>query len=134
LEEFQECLALSNQAINLKPDFRDALLGKVMCLTYLARHEEAIATAWQLLKLGYYYLGETNYWLAWNFHALNQLDDAWQHIEQAKKYLIGWNEVYSLAGKIALDQNNLSEAGKSLFSRGKLENFSHLLSAGRRML
>ncbi|OQX53166.1 MAG: hypothetical protein B5M54_07480 [Candidatus Aminicenantes bacterium 4484_214] len=120
LEEFQECLALSNQAINLKPDFRDALLGKVMCLSYLARHEEAIATAWQLLELGYYYLGETNYWLAWNFHALNQLDDAWQHIEQAKKYLIGWNEVYSLAGKIALDQNNLSEAEKNFKEALKL--------------
>lgn len=133
LEEFEECLNLNNKAINLKPDFRDALLGKVMCLTYLARHEEAIATALKLLELGYYYLGETHYWLARNFHALDQLDEAWEHIEKAKKYLIGWNEVHSLAGEIALAQNNLSEAENNFKEAMKLDptDCSSIFSLGK---
>jgi|Deesub1362B_J571_1020462.scaffolds.fasta_scaffold00006_194 tetratricopeptide (TPR) repeat protein len=113
LEEFDECLKLNELAIALKSDFRDALLGKVMCLTYLDRSEEAIATAQKLLDLGFYYLGEAHYWMARNYHELKKLAEAWQHIEDAKRYLIGWNEIHALAGTIALDQNNLEEAEKN---------------------
>lgn len=113
LEEFEACLELNEVALKLKPEFRDALLGKVMCLTFLGRHEEAISTAQQLLDLGFYYLGEAHYWRARNFHELKNLTQAWQEITEAKNYLIGWNEVHALAGEIALDQNNLSEAEKN---------------------
>lgn len=113
LEEFETCLELNEAALKLKPEFRDALLGKAMCLTYLGRHEEAIVAAQQLLDLGFYYQGEAHYWMARNFHELKKLTEAWQHIEEAKRYLIGWNEVHALAGEIALDQNNLEKAEKN---------------------
>ncbi|MBN2246691.1 MAG: tetratricopeptide repeat protein [Candidatus Aminicenantes bacterium] len=110
LEEFEKCLEFNEKALMIAPKYRDALLGKGISLSFLGRQEEAIAVFNTLLKLGYYYIGESYYWTAWNQHLLGQLDEAWQNIETSKNYLIGHYEVHSLAGAIALDKGSLEEA------------------------
>ena len=55
-------------------------------------------------------MGEAHYWLAWNQNELGELESAWENIETSKKYLIGHGQVYSLAGTIAFNQENLDVA------------------------
>jgi tetratricopeptide (TPR) repeat protein len=109
-EELDKSLEYYEKSIKMAPNYRDALLGKAICLSYLGRHQEAIETCNIILTLGKYYLGETHYWLAWNQNELGELENAWENIENSKKYLIGYGQVYSLAGTIAFNQKNLDEA------------------------
>ena len=110
LEEFEKCLEFNEKALEIAPKYRDALLGKGISLSFLGRHEEAIAVFNTLLELGYYYIGESYYWTAWNQHLLGQLDEAWHNAETSKNYLIGHYEVHSLAGAIAFDKGSLDDA------------------------
>src|SRR5204862_6820768 len=48
-EEFDRALEMYEATLGLEPRAVDALLGKVRALTFLKRHEQAIATADQLL-------------------------------------------------------------------------------------
>jgi len=110
LEEFEKCLEFNQKALEIAPKYRDALLGKGISLSFLGRNEEAIAVFNTLLELGYYYIGESYYWTAWNQHVLGKLDEAWQNVETSKNYLIGHYEVHSLAGAIAFDKGSLIDA------------------------
>lgn len=110
LEEFEKCLELNDAALQTAPHFRDALMGRMICLSFLNRHTEAIDTCTEILDLGNYYMGEAHYWKAWNLRALNRLDEAWINAETAKKYLIGHHELTFLAGTIAFDQKRIDLA------------------------
>jgi len=118
-EELDLSLEYYEQAIKMAPNYRDALLGKVICLSFLGRHHEAIEACNIMLALGNYYLGESHYWLAWNQNELGELENAWENIENSKKYLIGYGQVYSLAGTIAFNQKNLDEAENNFFEACK---------------
>lgn len=109
-EEFDKCLEFNEKALEIAPKYRDALLGKGISLSFLGRHDEAIAVFNTLLELGYYYIGESYYWTAWNQHILGKLDEAWENVETSKNYLIGHYEVHSLAGAIAFDKGSLQDA------------------------
>jgi tetratricopeptide (TPR) repeat protein len=113
LEEFEKCLELNSRVLQAAPRYRDALMGKAVCLSFLNRHEEALEVCSTLLELGSYYMGEAHYWKAWNLKDLNRLDEAWVNIETAKKYLIGHHEVFFLSGVIAFNQKNLQVAEKN---------------------
>jgi tetratricopeptide (TPR) repeat protein len=110
MEEFETCLEYNQKALDLAPFYRDALLGKAMCLGYMGRHEEALPELERMLELGKYYIGETYYWLAWNLKELERYEEAAPHIEAAKRYLIGHHEVMSLSGIIAYHLGELQEA------------------------
>jgi len=110
LEEYEKCLEFNEKALLIAPKYRDALLGKGISLSFLGRHQEAIDVFNSLLELGYYYIGESYYWTAWNQHVLGKLDEAWQNVETSKNYLIGHYEVHSLAGAIAFDKGSLDDA------------------------
>lgn len=118
-EELDKSLEYYEKAIKMAPNYRDALLGKAMCLSYLGRHQEAIETCNIILTLGKYYLGETHYWLAWNQNELGELENAWESIENSKKYLIGYGQVYSLAGNIAFNREKIDEAEKNFLEACK---------------
>jgi len=118
-EELDKSLEYYEKSIKMAPNYRDALLGKAMCLSYLGRHREAIETCNVILTLGKYYLGETHYWLAWNQNELGELENAWENIENSKKYLIGYGQVYSLAGTIAFNQKEIDEAEKNFLEACK---------------
>jgi tetratricopeptide (TPR) repeat protein len=113
-EELDTGLNFYEKTLALDPVYRDALLGKAMCLSFLGRHQEAIDVCNLIIALGKYYLGESHYWLAWNLNELRQWEKAWENIEYSKKYLIGHSEVFFLAGLIAFNQNRLDVSEKNL--------------------
>ena len=118
-EELDVSLEYYEKAIKMAPNYRDALLGKAICLSYLGRHHEAIEVCNIMLALGNYYLGESHYWLAWNQNELGELENAWENIGNSKKYLIGYGQVYSLAGTIAFNQKEIDEAEKNFLEACK---------------
>ena len=66
-EDWASALAAFDQALTLLPSHPDALLGRVISLSNLDRHEEAIASATQLIDGGRWHLGQAFYWRAWNY-------------------------------------------------------------------
>lgn len=110
-EEFERAIDFYDKTLDLSPDYREAMLGKAICLTYLGRNAEAMALLNKLLGLGYYLLGESHFWLAWNLNDLGRLEEAQTHIEQAKK-LLGQGQVFTLSGLIAqgLGQDDRAKA------------------------
>ena len=121
MEEFKTCLEYNNLALQLAPAYRDAILGKAMCLSYMGRHEEAIENLDNMIELGKYYMGETYYWLAWNQNELEQLDKARTNITKSRDFLIGHYEVSLLDGIIAYKQKHLDDA-KDNFKEALLLN------------
>jgi tetratricopeptide (TPR) repeat protein len=101
LRYYDETLAVKNA-------HEHALLGRTICLTYLKRPEEAIATATQMIGASMF-LSEAYYWRAMNRRALQQLDLARSDIERAKAFLRS-GAILQLAGLIELDQNDLDPA------------------------
>lgn len=104
-EEFEEALRLYDQALAVVADHRQALLGRIISLSNLERHQEAIGVCDTLVGLGTWYLGPAHYWRAWNLHELRLLDQAWDAIEAAKRYL-QTADIFELSGIIAFDRNN----------------------------
>ncbi len=120
LEEMEECLEYNQKILQLSQDYRDALLGKAICLSYLGRSEEAIKALNRILELSTYLMGETYYWLAWNRNELEYYQQAWEDIENAKKYLIGHHEVFTLAGIIAFGMGHWEDSKKEFMEAIRL--------------
>jgi len=113
-EELERSLEFYEKTLVLAPDYRDALLGKAICLSYLGRNQEAIAVCEKLLDLGFWLIGESYYWLAWNQHELKDNEAAALNIEQAKNRLPTSTEVFMLSGLVALERGDLAKAERDL--------------------
>ena len=89
-----------------------AHLGRLMCLSYLTRHEEAIAEASGMIatKIN---VGEAYYWRAWNKRETNQLPAARADSDIMKTLLFN-GRVMTLAGQIEHDVDDLPVAEKDL--------------------
>ncbi len=111
-EEYETGIETFDRALALSPEDRDALLGKAVCLASLDRHEESIAALDRIVSLGFFLLGESHYWLAWNKHELGRNADALAEIDQAKGRLPTNSEVFSLAGTVAFEMEELERAEK----------------------
>jgi tetratricopeptide (TPR) repeat protein len=111
-EEFDKSLEFYDLALAVSLEYRDALLGKAICLSYLGRHEDAVQVLDRMLDLGYWLLGEAHFWIAWNLHELHRDDEALRHVDEAKGRLPTNSEVFSLAGTIALDLGQDGRAEK----------------------
>ncbi len=120
-EELEKSLDFYDKALSMAPEFREALLGKAICLSYLERHEEATEVCNEILRLGGFYLGDTYYWLSWNQNELEKLAEAWESIEKSKPYLIGYSQVFSLAGVIAYKKGEKDVAEKNFQEALKLD-------------
>jgi tetratricopeptide (TPR) repeat protein len=114
IEELEACLEWNEKALALLPTYRDALLGKGLCLGYLGKNEEALAVLGRLLELGTYYLGEGHYWTAWNLNELQRFEEARKAIDAAKVFLVNYSDVEALSGIIAYRQGRLDDAEKDL--------------------
>jgi len=114
MEETEACLEWNEKALALLPTYRDALLGKGICLGGLGRTEEALAVFDRLLELGTYYMGEGHYWRAWNLNDLGRFEEARKAVESAKVFLVDVVDVHTLSGIIAYRQGRLEEAEKDL--------------------
>lgn len=113
-EELEKSLEFYHKTLAIAPEYRDALLGKAICLSYLGRPAEAIAVCEKIIGLGYWLLGESHYWLAWNQHELKDNKAAGLSIEEAKGRLPTSSEVFTLSGLIALEEGDLPKAEKDL--------------------
>ena len=111
-EELDRSLEFYRKTLEILPEYRDALLGQAICLSYMKRYDEAIVVLDRMLALGYWLLGESYYWLAWNKHELERDAEALTDIDQAKGRLPTNSEVFSLAGTIGLDLGELARAEK----------------------
>jgi tetratricopeptide (TPR) repeat protein len=112
LEEVERALEFYEKTLEILPNYRDALLGKAICLSTLGRPEEAIAVCQQIIALGYWLLGESYYWMAWNQHELKDYAAAEMNIEQSKGRLPTSAEVFTLSGLIAMEREDLAKAEK----------------------
>jgi tetratricopeptide (TPR) repeat protein len=109
-EEFERSLDYYDKTLALAPGYRDAILGKAISLSYLGRYHDAVEVLNKNTELGFYLLGESHYWLAWNYSELKDLNRAQANIEQSKPRLPTNSEVYGLAGTIALNRGELDRA------------------------
>ena len=114
MEETENCLEYNDKALALLPTYRDALLGRGLCLGYLGRNDEALAVLARLLELGTYYIGEAHFWTAWNLNELGRLEEARRAIDSAKVFLVGVSDVTTLSGIVAYRQGRLDDAEKDL--------------------
>lgn len=111
-EDFPRALEFYNRTLALSPDDPDALAGTIRALTYVNRHDEAIAAADRLLAIGRN-PGEAHYWRAMNFARLRQDDQAWTDIEEAAKGLAN-ADVPKLAGIVAINRRDFATARQRL--------------------
>jgi tetratricopeptide (TPR) repeat protein len=132
-EEFDKGLDFFERTLALSPEYRDALLGKAICLSSLGKYVEAVGTLNRIVELGFYMLGESHYWLAWNYHGLKDNDEAQAHIEESKGRLPTNSEVFGLAGTIALEKGQLDRAEKEYLEalRYNGRNTEALFNLGR---
>jgi tetratricopeptide (TPR) repeat protein len=111
-EEFPRALDFYDQTLSLVPDLPEALLGRVRALTYLARHEEAIAAADPLIAAAQR-RGDAYYWRAFNKTTLGRHSEAWADIELAATFRENI-EIPKLAGVIAVKRRALDLARRRL--------------------
>jgi tetratricopeptide (TPR) repeat protein len=110
----KKALARFDETVALRPTHENGWLGRTECLSYLGRHDEAIAAATHMLEIGAK-PAEAYYWRAWNWRELHHLETARQDIETAKH--LGFQaDVYRLAGMIEHDQDDLDPAEGDLQS------------------
>lgn len=102
-------LALYDDALAVRPSQRDALLGRTITLTYLARRDEAIDTATRMIDLGTWHLGQAYYWRALNRYHTSHLDLGAADVTVARRLLVN-DDLMTLSGMIAYDQNRPKDA------------------------
>jgi tetratricopeptide (TPR) repeat protein len=107
--DFAASLASFDRILVLKPAHVDARLGRVRTLTYLARADEAIKAATELIDLGMWHVGDAYYWRAWNIYQTHRLEPAWADVQHAMR-LRANTAVYALAGSIAYARKDLDTA------------------------
>ena len=105
---YADALAQFDRVLSAGPD-QAALLGRAKALSYLRRHEEAIAAVDESLKDSRTNPGEKYYWRAWNRLQMGQaqpaLDDAMSALNAMRN-----SQVYNLAGMAAFSLTRLAES------------------------
>ena len=112
-EEWAEALEAYEAALKLVPTHRDALLGRVVTLSHLSRHDDAIAAATRVIELGSWFTGEAYYWRAWNEYHLTRMDEAREDTDRAKG-LMHHASVLVLSGMIEWHERRLDESEAEL--------------------
>lgn len=105
----EPALATYDAVIALVPEHRGALLGRVLALTYLDRHDEAVVAATRIIDLGTYLLSDAYYWRALNRYELKAIEKAWADITVALTLQVNTN-VHTLAGLVAYARKQLDTA------------------------
>ncbi len=83
-EEWEDALEAYDAALAAVPTHRDALLGRTVSLSRLARHPEAMATATTLIELGSWFISDAYYWRAWNAYQMNDVMAARADVDRSK--------------------------------------------------
>lgn len=107
-EDFNRAVQLYGETLAAAPSAAEALVGLARALTYLGRHEDAIAATDRLLAAGWH-VGDARYWRALNEAHLEKYDAAWADVEEASRLLFN-ADVPKLAGTIAYRRQQLQVA------------------------
>ena len=83
-EEWSDALSAYDAVLVGSPKHPEALIGRVIALSHLARPEEAIQSATTLIEENQWHLGEAYYWRGWNQLRLTQHDLARSDADRAK--------------------------------------------------
>jgi hypothetical protein len=110
----REAVAHFAQALLVRERHERARLGRAICRTFLGEPQGAIGDATLLIDAGAYNQADAYYWRAYNRHRLKELELARQDIERAKRQGSAPSRVYTLAGIIAHDQDELEAAEADL--------------------
>jgi tetratricopeptide (TPR) repeat protein len=105
---YADALALFERVIAAGPDDL-AALGRARALSYLRRHQDAIAALDDLLTDLRNSPGEKYYWRAWNRLQLGQAQPAYDDATAALNAMRN-NDAYRLAGIASFNLNRISEA------------------------
>lgn len=97
----------------IAPDHEDGSLQRIICLGYLARHDDAIAAATRLIDERFDNMGEAYYWRAWNHHKALRLVPARADIDRAMSSHVD-SAVLSLSGIIKYEQKEYPPARRDL--------------------
>ena len=108
-EEWKEAVEAYDATLALVPTHRDALMGRTVALSNLARHDEAIATATRLLELGNWFVGGAYFWRAWNHYNLGNMSAARADVDLARSRGSSAATLV-LAGMVAWRQQQLDAA------------------------
>lgn len=106
-------LRFYDETLAIWPEHENGMLGRTICLTFLARNDDAIRAAAEMVALATDNRVEAYYWRAWNYWHLEQLAEARADIEAAKA-LRSNGEIHTLAGQIEHDQNDFDTAEQDL--------------------
>jgi|RhiMethySRZTD1v2_1073278.scaffolds.fasta_scaffold00058_24 tetratricopeptide (TPR) repeat protein len=98
-EEWPNALAAYDQALALLPSHPDAMLGRIISLSQLERHQEAIAAATQLIDGGRWHLGQAFYWRAWNYYNIQNNQAARADADRTRTLMVN-PAVFLLSGLI----------------------------------
>jgi tetratricopeptide (TPR) repeat protein len=98
-EEWGDALGAYDAAIAVSPNHPEALIGRAISLSHLARPHEAIDAATRLIDAGQWHLGEAYYWRGWNRLRLEQHALARADADRAKT-LMSNAAVFVLSGVI----------------------------------
>jgi tetratricopeptide (TPR) repeat protein len=112
-EEWTEGLDAYDATLAIVPTHRDALLGRAVTLSHLARHDDAVAAATRILELGSWFTGEAYYWRAWNEYHLARMEEARIDTDRAKG-LMHNASVLVLSGMIEWHERRLDESEAEL--------------------
>ena len=113
MEDLERSIEFYDKTLEILPGYREAMLGKAICLSYLGRSTEAMAILEKLISLQYFLMGESHYWMARNLHEQKRIEEAAVQIEESKGRLPTNSEVFSLAGTIAFERGDLAKAEKN---------------------
>jgi tetratricopeptide (TPR) repeat protein len=109
LEQWSEARTAYDAVLAGSPTHPEALIGRVISLSHLARPEEAIQTATILIDAGQWHLGEAHYWRGWNQLRRSQHDLARADADRAKT-LMSNAAVFVLSGVIEWRLRRLDSA------------------------
>jgi len=119
LEEYDQGLVFYEKALRAKPDYKEAELGRAICLSCLGRAAEAVPIFNALIAAGPALRGESYYWLATNQRELADLAAAAESIDAAKP-LLHRSQVFTLSGLIALERSLIDQAEADLKTAVKM--------------
>src|SRR5262245_10090600 len=112
-EEWTEALEAYDTTLMLVPTHRDALLGRTVTLSHLARHDDAVAAATRIIDLGNWFTGEAYYWRGWTQINLAGIEESRIDTDRAKG-LMHNASVLVLSGMIEWHERRFDESEAEL--------------------
>ena len=110
-EDWANALAAFDAALWLLPSHPDAQIGRVVSLSNLERHEDAIAASTRLIEGGQWHLGQAFYWRAWNHFNIGNNPAARADADRTRTLMVNAS-VFLLSGLIEWRVRHLEPAEK----------------------